>query len=134
MKKIVAIFLAAGLLTAMVPSKASADRGWSVAGKVLTGIIGLHILGHAIAESARPYPAYYGPPEPTYYPGQVWVPGHYEPRVERRWIPGHWEIAGGSRGYDDDDRYERGESRRVWVPGHYRDVEVSVWIPGHWEG
>lgn len=133
MKKIVAIFLTAVLLTVAVPWKASADSGWAVTGKILTGIIGLNILGHAIAESARPYPVYYGPPPPVYSPGQVWVPGHYEARVERRWVGGHWEYAERGRDYDDD-RYERGESRRYWVPGEYREVEVNVWIPGHWEG
>ncbi len=132
MKKFVAIIVAAGLLAAMAPARASADSGWAITGKILTGIIGLNILGHAIAEASRPYPAYYGPPPPAVYPGQVWVPGHYEPRIERRWIPGHWEFGGGSR--YDDDWYDRGEPRRVWVPGYYGDVEVDVWIPGHWEG
>jgi hypothetical protein len=140
MKKILAIIVAVGLLTAVAASPSSAgDRGWATAGKILTGIIGLNILGHALAQPyyAYPAPAYAYPPR-TYYPAeQVWVPGHYESRFQRRWIPGHWEIESygryhGEDDYEDDDyRYE---ARRVWVPGHYRDVEVRVWIPGHWEG
>ena len=139
MKKLIAIIVAAGIIASMTPAPASAgDRGWATAGKILTGIIGLNILGHAISHS-YPYPApVYGPPPHAYYPPeQVWVPGHYEPRLRRQWVPGHWEIERFGRhdrgeGYDDDDyRYE---TRRVWIPGRYRDIEVDVWIPGHWEG
>ncbi|MBI5420569.1 MAG: YXWGXW repeat-containing protein [Deltaproteobacteria bacterium] len=143
MKKILAIIVAAGLLAALLPAPASAgDREWATAGKILTGIIGLNILGHAIAHP-YPYPApMYSPPPRVYYPPeQVWVPGHYETRFQRQWIPGHWEIQryGGDRDGDDDDDddddYDDGyRARRVWVPGHYRNVEVRVWIPGYWEG
>jgi hypothetical protein len=138
MKKILAIIVATGLLAATTAAPASAgDRGWATAGKILTGIIGLNILGHAIANS-YPYPApVYGPPPRAYYPPeQVWVPGHYETRIQRQWIPGHWEIERFDRygrGDDEDDDYRR-ETRRVWIPGHYREAEMSVWIPGHWEG
>ena len=139
MKKTLAILVATGLLAATAVTPASAgDRGWATAGKILTGIIGLNILGHAIANS-YPYPApVYGPPPRTYYPPeQVWVPGHYETRIQRQWIPGHWEIERFDRydrgdDYDDDD-YRR-DTRRIWIPGHYSNVEMSVWIPGHWEG
>jgi hypothetical protein len=138
MKKILAIFVAAALLAAVTASPVSAgDHGWATAGKILTGIIGLNILGHAIANS-YPYPApAYGPPPGYYYPGeQVWVPGHYESRIRRQWVPGHWEIErfGGRHDHDDYDDDYRYETRRVWIPGHYRDIEVTVWIPGHWEG
>ena len=140
MKKILAIIVAVGLLTAVAAAPSSAgDRGWATAGKILTGIIGLNILGHALAQPyyAYPAPVYAYPPGPYYPYEQVWVPGHYESRIRRQWIPGHWEIERYGRhpdedDYDDDDyRYE---SHRVWIPGHYRDVEVRVWIPGHWEG
>jgi len=139
MKKILAIIVAAGLLAAIAAAPVSAgDRGWATTGKILTGIIGLNILGHAIANS-YPYPApVYGPPPGAYYPPeQVWVPGHYETRIQRQWISGHWEIErfgrhGRGDDYDDDDY--RHETRRVWIPGHYREAEMSVWIPGHWEG
>ncbi len=99
------------------------------------------ILGHAIANS-YPYPApVYAPAPRVYYPPeQVWVPGYYETRIERRWIPGHWEIERPGRHYDDDRSWYRNgkghkkyRARRIWVPGHYRDVEVRVFIPGHWE-
>lgn len=144
MKKILAITVFSCLLGTMATAPAYAwyrgwartgDSGWATTGKVLTGIIGLSILGNAIAHS-NPYPApAYGPPPGYYYPPeQVWVPGHYETRFDRRWIPGHWEIGRpGSNRHDDDDDYgpRRG---RYWVPGHYSDVEVRVWIPGHWEG
>ncbi|HEY7527910.1 MAG TPA: hypothetical protein VH660_02065, partial [Candidatus Deferrimicrobiaceae bacterium] len=133
MKKILAIFVAAALLAAVTASPVSAgDHGWATAGKILTGIIGLNILGHAIANS-YPYPApAYGPPPGYYYPGeQVWVPGHYESRIRRQWVPGHWEIErfGGRHDHDDYDDDYRYETRRVWIPGHYRDFEVTVWIP-----
>ena len=141
MKKTLAIIVAAALLAAVAPSPASAgDHGWATAGKILTGIIGVSILGNAIANS-YPYPApVYAPPPRVYYPPeQVWIPGHYETRIERQWVPGHWEIerygrrhpGHGDDGYDDDYGYQ---ARRVWVPGYYRDAEVSVYIPGHWEG
>jgi len=141
MKKTLAIIVAAALLAAVGPAPASAgDHGWATAGKILTGIIGVSILGNAIANS-YPYPApVYAPPPRVYYPPeQVWIPGHYETRIERQWVPGHWEIERygrrppgyGDGDYDDDYGYQ---ARRVWVPGYYRDAEVSVYIPGHWEG
>ena len=141
MKKLVAIAVAAVFLAAAAPSPALAgDREWATAGKILTGIIGVTILGNAIANAhPHPVPVYAPPPRVYYPPEEVWVPGYYETRIERRWIPGHWELEHREREYDDD-RYERSHkgygkhrARRVWVPGHYRDVEVSVWIPGHWE-
>ncbi len=132
MKKIVAIIAVAGMLSMLVPSGAYAggDHGWATVGKVLTGFIGLSILGNAIA---NPYPAYYGPPPRAYYapPAQVWVPGHYESRFDRYWVRGHWEYRGSD--YDDDDGYGA-RGGRVWIPGHYEANEVQVWIPGHWEG
>ncbi|MBI5905279.1 MAG: hypothetical protein HZB86_06970 [Deltaproteobacteria bacterium] len=135
MKKLIAITLAVALLAA--PMAASADGGWSVAGKVLTGVIGLHILGNAIAHS-HAYEPVYAPPPRTYYappPEQVWVPGRYETRYERAWVPGHWEIERYSHRGDDDDEDDDGyrSGRRVWVPGHYERVRTQVWIPGHWE-
>ena len=143
MKKLIAIAVAAAFLAAMAPSPALAgDREWATAGKLLTGIIGVTILGNAIA-NAHPYPVpVYAPPPRVYYPPEeVWVPGYYTTRIERRWIPGHWELTRGGRDFDDgyyrDGRYGKGSrghgARRIWVPGHYRDVEVQVWIPGHWE-
>ncbi len=139
MKKALAIILAAVLFTAVAasPAVAGGDHGWAVVGKVLTGVIGLNILGHALA-SPYYYPApVYAPPPGVYYPPeQVWVPGHYETRLERRWVPGHWEVEQEGR-YGGDDDYDGGrgyQARRYWVPGHYRDVEVRLWVPGHWEG
>jgi len=142
MKKLIAIAAMAAFLAALAPSPALAgDRGWATAGKILTGIIGVTILGNAIANS-QPYPApVYAPAPRVYYPPEeVWVPGRYEGRIERRWVPGHWEIEGAGRSYGDDDYgdryddgYRRDRGRRIWVPGYYRDVEVRVWIPGHWE-
>lgn len=140
MKKILAIpvaaFLAAGLTAA--PAQAG-QREWATAGKILTGIIGVTILGNAIANAqAYPAPAYAPPPRVYYPPEQVWVPDRYETRYERRWVRGHWEIdrAGRyGRDYDDDDYDDRPPRRRhrVWVPGHYETVEVTVWVAGHWE-
>jgi hypothetical protein len=134
MKKIVATAVAVGLLVSTMPARAFAgDREWATAGKILTGIVGLTILGNAIAHSA-PAPAY-GPPPPR-YPVRVWVPGHYEVRVERQWVPGHWVIERipqhRGHGRYGDGRH-RHQERRVWVPGHYRLVEVRAWIPGQWE-
>lgn len=136
MKKVLAVIVAASLLGVIAATPASAgEPGWSVAGKILTGVIGLHILGNALSPPHYAYPApVYAPPPRAYYPPeQVWVPGHYESRIERQWIPGHWEFerTGRHRYDDDDDDYRSG---RYWVPGHYRDVEVRAWIPGHWEG
>jgi hypothetical protein len=140
MKKLVTIAVAVAFLSVAASSPALAgDREWATAGKILTGIIGVTILGNAIANS-QPYPVpVYAPPPRRYYPPEeVWVPGHYEARVERQWIPGHWEVERFERGYDDDygDRsrngYRKHHARRFWVPGHYRDVEVRVWIPGYW--
>ncbi len=140
MKKLVSIAVAAAFLVVAASSPALAgDREWATAGKILTGIIGVTILGNAIANS-QPYPVrVYAPPPRTYYPPEVvWIPGHYETRVERRWIPGHWEVERFERGYDNDygnhsrNGYWKHRARRFWVPGHYRDVEVRVWIPGYW--
>ncbi len=140
MKKTVAIAVAVALLAAVAPSPAPAgDSEWATAGKILTGVIGVTILGNAIAST-------YGPPPPAYVPRvyypppKVWVPGHYQTRIERQWVPGHWEIERNARMYHNDERHGRGDrgyenrhARRVWVSGHYRDVEKRVWIPGHWE-
>lgn len=140
MKKLVAIAVAAGFLAAAPSPALAGDREWATAGKILTGIIGVTILGNAIADAHyHPAPVYAPPPRVYYPPEEVWIPGHYEARVERRWIPGHWEVERIGRDYDDDygDRngrkYGRHRAKRIWVPGHYRDVEVRVWIPGHWE-
>lgn len=132
MKKLIAIVLTVGLLAAPMAASAG-DHGWATAGKILTGVIGLNILGHAIANSYEPVyvPAprvYYAPPE------AVWVPGRYVTRYDRQWVPGHWEEERYSRrgDYDDDDDgYTR--SQRVWVPGRYEEIRTRVWIPGHWE-
>jgi hypothetical protein len=141
MKKLVSIAVASAFLAVSASSPAGGGyRGWATAGKILTGIIGVTILGNAIANS-QPYPVRAYPPPPMVYypPEEIWVPGHYEARVERRWVPGHWEVERFERGYDDDygDRYRNdyGEhrARRIWIPGHYQAVEVRVWIPGHWE-
>lgn len=140
MKKILAIPIAAVLLATMTAAPVHAgDRGWATAGKILTGIIGVTILGNALA-NAHAYPApVYAPPPRAYYPPEVvWVPGRYETRLEKRWVPGHWEIERfGRHGHDDDDGYyyddHRRRERRVWIPGHYETVEVTAWIPGHWE-
>jgi len=74
------------------PSPAQVGESeWATAGKILTGVIGVTILGNAIANS-RPYPVpLYAAPSPRAYypPEEVWVPGHYEARVESRWVPGH---------------------------------------------
>lgn len=138
MKKTMAIVIAACMLGTVAGAPAFAgDRGWATTGKVLTGFLGLAILSQAIAHS-QPYPApAYAPPPGYYYPPEpVWVPGHYETRIDQRWIPGHWEVerAGRNhRGYDDDDDYGN-TTRRYWAPGHYGNTEVRVWVPGHWEG
>lgn len=147
MKKTMAIILAATMLAASVPGRAFAgDRGWSTAGKIMTGIIGLHILGNVIANS-HPQPVYvpetryYAPaPEPRYYSPpareRVWIGGHYETRIERQWVPGRWEIRhdANERALDDFDDEDSGDrSSRVWISGHYKTVEVRVWVPGHYE-
>jgi hypothetical protein len=143
MKKILAIIVAAALLTVVAASPSSAgDRGWATTGKILTGIIGLNILGHALTAPyyySYPAPVYAYPPRGDYPYEPVWIPGHHEARIQRQWIPGHWEIERyvrhhGEDEYEYDDDDYRHEARRVWIPGHYRNVEVRVWIPGHWEG
>ena len=139
MKRMVAIAVAAAFLAAAPFSAVAGDAEWATAGKILTGIIGVTILGNAIAGAHyHPAPVYAPPPRVYYPPEEVWVPGRYEVRIERRWIPGHWEI--GYRGPGSDhgraERYGgngKRHARRTWVPGHYRDVEVRVWIPGRWE-
>ena len=143
MKKLISIAVAAAFIAAMASSPALAgDRGWATAGKILTGIIGVTILGNAIANAHHhPAPVYAPAPRVYYPPEEVWVPGHYTTRIERRWVPGHWEVERNGRDYDDDgysngrygDKYGKHHARRIWVPGHYREVEVRVWIPGHWE-
>lgn len=150
MKKVLAIAVAAIILAAAAVPASAGDHGWATAGKVLTGIIGLNILGHALAAPyyypyspyypSYPAPAYAYPPGGYYPDGPVWVPGHYEVRLRRQWVSGHWadgrfgpQRGGDEYDYDDDGDY-RYESGRVWISGHYRDVEVRVWIPGHWEG
>jgi len=140
MRKMAAAVLAVALAAALAaPAAHAGQREWATAGKILTGVIGLTILGNALANS-YPAPVYAAPPRVYYYEPppreQVWVPGHYETRLERRWVPGHWEIRHHDRyDGDDDDYYEeaRRETRRVWIPGRYETVEVRVWIPGHWE-
>jgi hypothetical protein len=145
MKKIMAIILAAAMLATAVPKAGMAgDHGWATAGKIMTGIIGLHILGNVIANS-QPRPVYvpetrYYAPEPRYYAPpreRVWIDGHYESRIERQWVPGHWEINRGGRDLDEDDWGDddggRGRSGRAWIAGHYRTIERQVWIPGYWE-
>lgn len=139
MKKILAIPVAVIVLATLTAAPVHAgDREWATAGKILTGILGVTILGNAIA-NAHAYPApVYAPAPRAYYPPEVvWVSGHYGLRYERSWVPGHWEIERFARhGHGDDDFFDDDHGRRgrrVWVPGHYERVEVAVWIPGHWE-
>lgn len=143
MKKIMAIMLAAAMMATAVPRAAMAGggHGWATAGKIMTGIIGLHILGNVIA-NAHPAPVYvpearYYEPEPRVYAPareRVWIEGHYESRLERQWVPGHWEFKRGDRDFDDGwGEEDGGRGHRVWITGHYRTVERQVWIPGHWE-
>ncbi len=143
MKKIMAVILAAALLGAGIPNRSYADdHGWATAGKIMTGIIGLNILGNVIANS-QPRPVYvpetrYYAPEPRYYAPpreRAWVTGHYESRVEKQWVPGHWEISRGGRDIDDEfgDGDDGGRGDRAWVAGHYRMIERRVWNPPHWE-
>jgi hypothetical protein len=140
MNKLIATAVAVAFLTVAGPSPAHAGESeWATAGKILTGVIGVTILGNAIANS-RPYPVpVYAPPPRAYYPPEeIWVPGHYETRVESRWVPGYWEVERFERGYDDHyggrpgNGYGDHHARRIWVPGHYRDVQVRMWIPGYW--
>jgi len=140
MKRLVAIAIAVAFLAAGAPSPAlSGESEWATAGKILTGMIGVTIIGNAIAHAnAHPPPVY--APRAYYPPEEVWVQGYHVRRIERRWVPGHWEIERNGRKVNDGDRYgtrHRGNgkhrARRIWVPGYYRNVEVSVWIPGHWE-
>ena len=140
MNKLIATAVAVAFLTAAGPSPARAGESeWATAGKILTGVIGVTILGNAIA-SSRPYPVpVYAPPPRAYYPPEeIWVPGHYEARVESRWVPGYWEVERIERGYGDHyggrpgNGYGNHHARRIWVPGHYRDVQVQVWVPGYW--
>jgi hypothetical protein len=143
MKKIMAVILAAAMLATTVPKPATAgDRGWATAGKIMTGILGLQILGNII-ENSQPARVYvpetrYYAPEPRYYApprDRVWIEGHYESRIERQWVPGHWEMARGGRDADDEFGDDGGgrERGRAWVAGHYLTVERQVWMPGHWE-
>ena len=146
MKKIMAVMLAATMLVATVPKQAMAgDRGWATAGKIMTGIIGLHILGNVIANS-QPEPVYvpetrYYSPEPRYYTPapreRYWIEGHYVTRIERQWVPGHWEVSRdglvNEDEWGDDDSGGKGRGDRAWVAGHYRTIERQVWIQGHWE-
>ena len=54
MKKIMAIILATALLGAGIPNRSMAgEHGWATAGKIMTGIIGLNILGNVIANSSN---------------------------------------------------------------------------------
>ena len=140
MNKLIATAVAVAFLTVAGPSPARAGESeWATAGKILTGVIGVTILGNAIANS-RPYPVpVYAPPPRAYYPPEeVWVPGHYEARVESRWVPGYWEVERIERGNNNHYRghpgngYGNHHARRIWVPGYYRDVQVRVWIPGYW--
>jgi hypothetical protein len=144
MKKLIAIILTVGLFAA-VPGSAFAEMrggypahggyygyGGNSAGAFFVGVLGGAILGSVLSHSYEPVYApaprvYYAPP-----PEQVWVPGRYETRYERRWVPGHWEVERYSgHGENEDDGYSRG--RRVWVPGRYDEVPARVWLPGHWE-
>ncbi|MEK6697182.1 MAG: hypothetical protein AABY98_08520, partial [Candidatus Deferrimicrobiota bacterium] len=66
MKKLIAIMLTVGLLAAPMAARAG-DHGWATAGKILTGVIGVHVLGPVLADSYAPYyapapRAYYAPP------------------------------------------------------------------------
>lgn len=140
MKKFLAVLIAASLLAVLTATPARAgQREWATAGKILTGILGVTILGNALANAqAYPVPAYAPPPRVYYPPETVWVPGRYVTRYERRWVPGHWELDRvGRHGheYDDDGFDDRPPPRRhrVWVPGHHELVEVTAWVPGHWE-
>lgn len=62
--------------------------------------------------------------------GNVWVVGHWRPRVAARpgfvWDPGHWTPTG-----QWVEGHWRPENRTgfVWVPGRFR---FGVWIPGTW--
>ena len=55
----------------------------------------------------------------TYVERQVWVPGYYRERVERRWVPyNRPHFRGNSDGYWTDVVV------RDWVPGHYETTRI----------
>jgi len=146
MKKLIAILLTVGLFAAPTAASAGGRGGYPGhgghyghggyygygAGAFFAGLVGGAILGTVLSHTYEPVYApaprvYYAPP-----PEQVWVPGRYETRYERRWVPGHYEMERYSgHGEGEDDGSSRG--RRAWVPGHYEDVPARVWLPGHWE-
>lgn len=146
MRKLIAIMLTVGFFAAVaVPASAGGRGGYSGrggyyghggsgAGGFFVGLLGGAILGSVLS---HPYEPVYAPTPRVYYappPEQVWVPGRYESRNERRWVPGHWEVERYSGDGDDDegdDGYSRG--RKIWVPGRYEEVRTRVWLPGHWE-
>jgi len=147
MKKLIAILLTVGFFAAVPGSAFAEERGGYYgrggysghggyyghgAGGFFVGLLGGAILGSVLSHSYEPVYApaprvYYAPP-----PVQVWVPGRYETRYERRWVPGHWEVERYSgHGVVEDDGTSR--VRRVWVPGRYEEFRTRVWLPGHWE-
>ncbi|MCC7012275.1 MAG: hypothetical protein IT454_06930 [Planctomycetes bacterium] len=80
-------------------------------------------------------------PTPRFQPPRVWIPGHYETRIERIWVPGelHREWVAASFEWRVDVC-----GRRVFVqtrPGFWRTTtgpsrleqrEVRIWVAGHW--
>ena len=75
-------------------------------------------------------------------PARVWVPGHYEVRIERTWVEGcerrvwvparvEWRRDACGRGYAV--QVCAGYWRVEREPGRYESRKVSVWVPGHWQ-
>ncbi len=72
---------------------------------------------------------------------RMWMPGHYEVRMERTWVEGPEkrvyvmpvrETRFDSCGKPYEVEMRSGYWMLVREPGRFVEREVRVWVPGHW--
>ena len=150
--------LSASVLLVPLTSARAGNQDWAVAGKILTGLVGLAVLHRAAHGWERPAPApvyvapapaYVAPAPPpgAYYyapPARVWVEGHYTYRERQTWVPGYWErvwiepryevrrVLRDNRWVEEQVLVQDGHYAQVWRDGFYRTEMEPVWVPGHW--
>ena len=152
MKRLLMVMvLSASVLLVPLTSAKAGNQEWAVAGKILTGLVGLAVLHRAAHAWERPAPApvcvapapvyvapapvYVAPAPPTVVytapPARTWVEGHYVYRERQVWVPGYWERVWIEPRYETR-RVLRGnrwvEERVLVEDGHY----AQVWRDGYY--
>jgi len=132
------------IVSAPCASAFAGNQEWAVAGKILTGLIGLRAL-HRAAHHHTPPPPAHVPVQPPPHRGRTWVEPHNTYQHTKVWVPGYWEKVWVEPVYETRTVHRRGRTfeervlvsegywKQVWTDGYFRMERQVVRVPGHWE-